>query len=98
MLLRKNNLSPPLDKFLITPLNTILWKRWQDLRKKFSAKFYINQLRVMRKIRALLLARGPKAHKLFWNLEVGNNKRKIWIDIQEDNSLYRNKKTKSIVV
>ena len=66
-------------------------------RTKFSAKFYLNQLRVKRKTRALLLARGPKAHKLFWNLEVGNNKRKIWIDIQEDNSLYRNKK-KSIVV
>ena len=79
--------------------NSILWKQWQDLRKRFKAKFYINQLRVRRKTRALLRARGPKAQKLFWNLVAGNNKRKVGIDILEENgTVYTEPEDKIIIV
>ena len=71
---------------------------WQDLRKRFKVKFYLNQLWFKCKTRALLQASGPKAQKLFWNLVAGNNKRKIWIDILKDNETLNTEPEDKIIV
>ena len=54
---------------------------WQNLKRKYEANHFMDQVRRKRRTRALMRANGRKSQKLFWSLVSGSKKRKHRIDV-----------------